>query len=472
MSKLIWFRRDLRLYDNPALHQACQDQDEDVIAIYFITPLMWKTHDEAACKIEFILQGLHYLQQELAELNIPLLTLTLEKSQHFAPTLLDICNQNDVSSLFFNKEYEVDEQNRDNAVEKLLTVYDIKTYSFDDQCILPPGSVKKSDNNFYSKFTSFKKTWLKKFMASNIRAFPKPLKQKISSLKSPPIPKEIDGFTTSIDISLWNAGEKAANKRLNDFIQTHLLNYKDQRDFPALSATSSLSPYLATGMLSAKHCFLTALAENQGEVDSGNPNILTWMNELIWREFYRHILVAFPKVCRHQPFQDKTNAIRWHKSETLLAAWQQGKTGFPIVDAAMRQLNATGWMHNRCRMICAMFLSKNLFLDWRLGERYFMQQLIDGDLASNNGGWQWSASVGTDAAPYFRIFNPISQSQRFDPQGEYIRQYCPELAVLDNKAIHDPHTYAPELMKTIDYPLPIVDVKQSRLDAITAFKAL
>ncbi|ERI52767.1 hypothetical protein N878_17765, partial [Pseudomonas sp. EGD-AK9] len=214
-----------------------------------------------------------------------------------------------------------------------------------------------------------------------------------------------------------------------------------------------------------------ALRANRGEFDSGNPGAVTWINELLWREFYKHILVGYPRVSMHRAFRQETEALPWRDAPDELAAWQQGRTGLPIVDAAMRQLRATGWMHNRLRMIVAMFLTKNLLIDWREGERFFMRQLIDGDLAANNGGWQWSASTGTDAAPYFRIFNPISQSQKFDPDGHFIRHWVPELAGLNKRDIHDPAALG-GLLAPAGYPRPIVDLARSRERALAAFKHL
>ena len=193
-----------------------------------------------------------------------------------------------------------------------------------------------------------------------------------------------------------------------------------------------------------------------------------WLDELLWREFYQHILFDFPQVSKHLPFKSSTQNIPWRDDLIALEQWQQGKTGIPIVDAGMRQLLATGWMHNRVRMICAMFLSKNLLIDWRKGEQWFMQHLIDGDLAANNGGWQWCASTGTDAVPYFRVFNPISQSLKFDPNGDYIRQWVPELTDLDAKTINEP--YAHTKIQNLDYPMPIVELKSSRTRAIETFK--
>ena len=195
-----------------------------------------------------------------------------------------------------------------------------------------------------------------------------------------------------------------------------------------------------------------------------------WLDELLWREFYQHVLYDFPKVSKHLPFKDETRHLKWENNEKDFKAWTEGKTGIPIVDAGMRQLLSTGWMHNRVRMICAMFLTKNLLVDWRKGEQFFMQHLIDGDLAANNGGWQWSASTGTDSVPYFRIFNPITQSERFDPKGDYIKKWIPELKQLNEKQIHDPYSKNPNMR--LDYPKPICDLKKTRQRALEAFKSL
>ena len=265
----------------------------------------------------------------------------------------------------------------------------------------------------------------------------------------------------------WPIGESAAHKRLEQFCENKLSDYKKKRDFPALASTSQISAYLAQGILSSNQCLHLMFDALQVDTISqlcSHAGAACWLSELVWREFYQYIAYHFPRVCQHQPFKSVTKKIIWTQNAEHLKAWQSGKTGIPIIDAAMRQLNQTGWMHNRLRMLVAMFFSKNLFLDWRLGEHYFMQQLIDGDFASNNGGWQWSASTGTDAAPYFRVFNPIAQSKKFDPHGEFIKRYCPELAMLHAKQIHQPNT------QDLDYPPPIVDLNATRADAIAAFK--
>ncbi|MDO9320458.1 MAG: FAD-binding domain-containing protein, partial [Pseudomonas sp.] len=237
---------------------------------------------------------------------------------------------------------------------------------------------------------------------------------------------------------------------------------------------SQLSAYLAAGVISPRQCLHAALSNNRGEFDTGNPGAVCWINELLWREFYKHILVGYPRVSRHRAFRPNTEAVAWRNAPDELAAWQAGRTGIPIVDAAMRQLLTTGWMHNRLRMIVAMFLTKNLLIDWREGERFFMRHLIDGDLAANNGGWQWSSSTGTDSAPYFRIFNPQRQSERFDAEGRFIRHWLPVLAEVGKKDIHNPSALSQYggLFGRPDYPKPIVDLSKSRARALAAFKQL
>lgn len=220
-----------------------------------------------------------------------------------------------------------------------------------------------------------------------------------------------------------------------------------------------------------RQCLNRLRAEHPNLLEQSDGGAFTWLSELIWREFYRHLLVAWPRLCKHRPFVGWTQQVQWRQDEKALTAWQQGKTGFPIVDAAMRQLNGTGWMHNRLRMICASFLVKDLPIDWRAGERYFISQLLDGDLAANNGGWQWAASTGTDAAPYFRIFNPTTQGERFDTQGTFIRQWVPELAEVPERDIHQPHRWAQREGRRLDYPTPMVDHKQARQMTLEAFEA-
>lgn len=471
MRCLMWFREDLRVSDNMALHYACASANDGVIAIFLITPDIWQRHDVAACKIEFMLRGLHELQTELAQLNIPLLIHYVKADQELPHILLKLAQQHHVTRLFFNKQYEIDESRRDQKVILTLEQQGIKVYSYHDQVIAEPGSIVNQQGNYYKVFTPFKNAWLMAVQAKGYTIYPKPKSQKLLSLPPDVLPEKIAGFQSNIAPDLWQAGEAIAKQKLYDFARQKLTAYQATRDFPAKAGTSQLSPYLNSGMLSIRTCLKTAQEANNGLFVSDHGGTTTWINELIWREFYRHILVTFPRVSMHRPFKLETEQLNWSNNPTHFQAWQAGQTGYPLVDAAMRQLSQTGWMHNRLRMVVAMFLSKTLFIDWRWGEKYFMQHLIDGDLASNNGGWQWSASTGTDSVPYFRIFNPILQSERYDPMGKFIRSYCPELAQLNNKQIHFP--YASGLIQQkLDYPRPIVDHASHKQEVLTAFKQL
>eukprot|EP01117_Protostelium_nocturnum_P014500 TRINITY_DN5521_c0_g1_i2.p1 TRINITY_DN5521_c0_g1~~TRINITY_DN5521_c0_g1_i2.p1 ORF type:complete len:331 (+),score=98.83 TRINITY_DN5521_c0_g1_i2:1020-2012(+) len=253
---------------------------------------------------------------------------------------------------------------------------------------------------------------------------------------------------------------------------TRLKEYRVGRDQLSVNGTSRLSPYLAAGVISSRECVNRARELNGNSLDAGGREngISCWIEELAWRDFYSHVLAAWPRVSMGRAYNLNTEAIVWEKDEKNIQAWKEGRTGFPIVDAAMRQLNETGYMHNRCRMIVASFLTKDLMVDWRIGESYFMLQLIDGDLASNNGGWQWSASTGTDPQPYFRIFNPSSQSEKFDPEGVYIKHWLPQLKNLTGKKLHDPYKWSNEERKSLKYPAPIVNHAESRARALRRYK--
>ena len=467
----MWFREDLRMHDNTALYHASCKAKRGLIAIYIISTDAWKAHDVAACRIDFILRNLKELETSLRSLNIPLLIIRSD-FRTIPENLLKICAEHEIDAVYFNQQYEVNEARRDLAVENLLRKSSVKIFSYTDQVILAPGEVLTAKGNYYTVFTPFKKSWIKQFTKQQLIVSPTPKKQSRLNVKSHDIPNRIDNFTCTIASNLWPAGEKQAQQRLANFIDNKINNYAKSRDFPALNGTSSLSPYLTSGVLSPRHCLQAALSINNQQIHEGNLGIITWINELIWREFYKHVLHGFPRVSMHQAFKLETEKLRWNNNSAQLDAWQQGQTGFPLIDAAMRQLKTIGWMHNRLRMVVAMFLVKDLLIDWRLGEKYFMQNLIDGDLSANNGGWQWAASTGTDAVPYFRIFNPISQSVKFDPYGEFIRSYCPELAKLDDKHIHEPSKLNPTLFKQLKYPAPLVDHNQARQRFLQAFKRI
>ncbi|MDC7826221.1 deoxyribodipyrimidine photo-lyase [Pseudomonas sp. BLCC-B13] len=471
MRQLIWLRSDLRLHDNTALSAAMAAGP--TLAVYLISPEQWREHDDAACKVDFWLRNLAALHTQLAALNVPLLVRQAPHWRNAPQVLGALCREQAIDCVWVNEEYGINEQARDRAVQQHLRQQGVNLRSCLDQLFFAPGSVLTQAGNYFQVYSQFRKACYRNLHTAIPPLVPTPQPQAPLPVASDALPLAVDGFATPAPAlrELWPAGEDAALRRLADFAEERMAGYQERRDFPAVDGTSQLSPYLAAGVISPRQCLDAALRINQGEFDSGNPGAVCWVNELLWREFYKHILVGYPRVSRHRAFRLETEAVPWRDAPRDLEAWQQGRTGIPIVDAAMRQLLATGWMHNRLRMVVAMFFTKNLLLDWRLGERFFMQHLIDGDLAANNGGWQWSASTGTDAAPYFRIFNPISQSQKFDPDGRFIRTWVPELAGLNKRDIHDPSAMG-GLFGIAEYPRPIVDLARSRERALQAFKNL
>jgi deoxyribodipyrimidine photo-lyase len=470
---LIWFRSDLRVTDNPALHHACAGADRGAIAVFLVCGSQWRDHDWADIKVGFLLRTLESLSGELEALRIPLLVRDVPRFEDAPETLLDLARRHRCDGLHFNREYEINERERDDRVTEAFAREGLDVLAFTDQTILPPGAVRTGTGTFYTVYTPFRKAWTERIRDAGVPApLGRPARRAEIPVKPDAVPSAVDGFDPGADQpDRWPAGTRAAPSRLRAFVKGALDSYAAQRDLPGVDGTSSLSPYLAVGAISARQCLAAAVEANDGRLDGGRPGPDTWIGELIWREFYRHVLVGYPRVCRHRAFREQTDRLDWRDDADHFEAWCDGRTGFPIVDAAMRQLNETGWMHNRLRMVAAMFLAKDLFLDWRLGERYFMRRLVDGDLASNNGGWQWAASTGTDAVPYFRVFNPTSQSRRFDADGAFIRRWVPELAGLDAKSIHEPHARG-SLFDTVDYPEPIVDHAKARDRVIGAFKAL
>ena len=468
MKSIIWFRNDLRLDDNPSLREACKNSSE-LHAIFLYSYDQLEKHNEANVKIDFLIKSIQSLNASLQKLNIPLTIINSEGFEQDPDIILNLAKERNIEKVFINKQFGNDEQNRDKRARELLIAASIKTEFFNDQIVYEAGSIRTGQDNPYSVFTPFKRKWVESFDMEFLDIDFDYAPQKNIDLKS-----NFDSFDFKheiehkADMSLWPAGEEHALNRLVDFLENRAVNYSKDRNDPIKDGTSRMSPYLALGVISSKRCILEGLKLNNFEFNSGNSGITKWIDEIVWREFYRNIMFSFPKVGRNQPFQDFSKSIQWRFEETELHAWKTGMTGFPIIDAAMRQLLHEGWMHNRLRMVVAMFFTKNMLHDWRLGEAYFMQNLIDGDFSSNNGGWQWSSSTGTDAAPYFRIFNPITQSTNFDKEGLFIKKYVPELKDLDKSVIHDPPK---EHRKYCGYPDQILDLKTSRLRAIDAFKA-
>lgn len=468
-THLVWLRNDLRINDNYALHAACRNGKASVMALYIATPKQWQQHDVAPKQAAFIYQSLQQLQQSLAERGIPLHYHQCDDFAASVDYLSEFCQQHQVDSLFYNYQYPLNERERDAAAERVLNQLDIACQGFDDSLLLPPGSVQSGSNGMYKVFTPFSRAFVRRLQQELPECVPAPtaregtLPEKMSPLEPFDYPQE------AFDHSLFAPGEKGALARLREFCKQPVSDYHSGRDFPSLDATSRLSVYLATGVLSPRQCLHRLLREHPDALNNGKTFI--WLNELIWREFYSHLIVAWPSLCKHQPFIAWTKKVEWQDNEALFYAWQKGQTGYPIVDAAMRQMNKLGWMHNRLRMITASFLVKDLLVDWRKGERYFITQLLDGEYAANNGGWQWAASTGTDSAPYFRIFNPTTQGERFDKEGAFIRRWLPELNEVPDSDIHAPHQWAQKNQKTLDYPLPIVEHKEARKKTLEAFEA-
>lgn len=471
MRSLVWFRRDLRVADNNALFHASRQSTAGVIGLCLLTPGQWKEHHDASCKVKFWLDNLAALSVELAKLRIPLRIEIADTFADVPKTISEFAKQHQCSTVFLNREYEVNELRRDNQVALACEQAGIGVRRFHDRVIVPPREITTKEGKFYSVFTPYRRVWDKKALEF-AKEVSKPTKQPDLDIKPSKIPSKIHGFDfTDSRGDLWKPGEMEAQDRLRNFAKK-IDAYNDARDVPSINGTSLLSPYLAAGVISPRQCLSAAVAANRGKIEGGGGPT-TWISELAWRDFYMHVMVACPRVSMHQPFKLKTNALKWRTNESDFEAWTQGQTGYPIVDAGMRQLNQTGWMHNRLRMVTAMFLTKNLLIDWRWGERYFMQHLIDGDLAANNGGWQWSASTGTDSVPYFRIFNPFSQSKRFDPDGNFIKKMCPELGAVPKSALHDPDKLTASIRELgLDYPPLVVDYKHGRERALTAFKSL
>ncbi|UJF16968.1 deoxyribodipyrimidine photo-lyase [Vibrio sp. SS-MA-C1-2] len=479
---LVWFRQDLRLDDQLALlaaYQRAKEQHTSIIALYIASPQQWGSHHVAPIQVDLIARRLRHLSDDLARLNIPLIFKRCDNYQQIPAIVAKLADQQGVTDLFYNRQYEYNELMRDHNVDECLTAADIAVHHFDDLLLLPPGSVTTGSGEMYKVFTPFKKRALSLLAETEFDSLKhslspqRPLSFKGSDIESiildyqdEQFPIDNHGAMSSIN---WFAVEDKIADHLMAFCQERAVDYQRDRDFPAIDGTSQLSPYLAIGALSIRRCYQQLLSYNQcSDDDLGGA---TWLSELLWREFYKHLSFAYPRLSKGKPFHLWTDNIQWQGKTSDFIAWQRGETGFPIIDAAMRQLNSTGWMHNRLRMITASFLTKDLKIDWRQGEHYFSSKLIDGDFSANNGGWQWAASTGTDAQPYFRIFNPTTQGERFDPKGEFIRQWIPELAEVPDKFIHTPHIWSENATIPLDYPLPIVDHKAERLSAIAMFKA-
>ncbi|MBA4501316.1 cryptochrome/photolyase family protein [Marinobacterium marinum] len=451
--QLVWLRNDLRLVDNPALSAACAT-GEPVMVVVCLTPAQWAAHNESAARINYWQARLEWLERQLSAGGIEVRRLMLEYFADCPPAILQQAKALRANAVHFNYEYPLNEQQRDRAACQLLAAEGIVARGHHGDLIIPPGRVMTGQGTPFKVFTPFSRAWMRVLLQVLHDPLPAPVGASVEPQAGSALPWPLVGEQATP----YPVADSQLSAQLYRFVHEREPDYRRWRDFPARHATSGLSAALTIGALSARQCL--AALKQAASADEWQQS--TWLNELIWREFYRHLLVAFPDLSRLAPFRPEVEArIGWLNNDAAFAAWKVGETGFPIVDAAMKQLLATGWMHNRLRMIVASFLTKLLRVDWRHGEAYFMSKLIDGDFASNLGGWQWSASVGADAAPYFRIFNPRLQSEKFDPDGEYLATWLPELRQLSPQARHEPGAG-----QAYGRPAPIIDYRQARQAAL------
>lgn len=470
-AALMWFRRDLRVGDNAALYAALKASRRVYCVFVYDTEILDVLPSRADRRVEFIVQSVDELGRELAARGGRLIVLH-GSARAEIPRLAAVLG---VQAVYANHDYEPAALARDAAVAQALHPCEFLTRK--DQVIFEKDEILTQGGTPFSVFTPYKNAWLKKLDPFFVK--PYPVEQYAGHLaKAPGKHKTLSlndlGFSaTNLQALGVAGGVMAAQKLLADFAP-RMARYRDARDFPAKKGPSYLSVHLRFGTISIRELARTAW---QSVREGGGEGAATWLSELVWRDFYFMILHHHPRVV-DRAFKPAYDAIRWPNDKALFEAWCAGRTGYPIVDAAMRQIKQTGYMHNRLRMIAASFLVKDLLVDWRRGEQYFADHLNDFDLSANNGGWQWAASTGCDAQPYFRIFNPVTQSEKFDADGAFIRRYVPELARCDARSIHAPWTMSPDAQRAAgvvigsDYPAPVVDHATARLQALELFKAV
>ncbi|TFK29384.1 Cryptochrome/photolyase FAD-binding domain-containing protein [Coprinopsis marcescibilis] len=529
-----WMRMsDMRVTDNRALSQASEQacrHNIPLVVLFIVSPQDYKAHDRSARKIDFALRNLSSVKTRLEELHIPLKAVTIARRKNVPSNMLSLMASLGATQLFANIEYEVDELRRDIELCQLAKKQQTKIRLFHNKSIVEPGIITSKGGKPYAVYSPYQKQWISVVNAAiaryleeakhpeanqpSIRSCP-----KLGELFNSALPVSVAGFELEDDDAtamkeLWPEGEDKAKEVLRRFMKTksrtsqleangplshgaetdhkhnRMSEYHLERDRADKDTTSRLSPYLSLGVISPRAVLRALLLESGSQkVDnSSNTGAGRFVQEMAWRDFYTDVLASFPRISMGRPFIEKFSAVVWENHQApnkanldqsvrdqdseAVRRWKAGMTGVPIVDAAMRCLNKMGWVHNRVRMIVAMYLTKHLMIDWRIGERYFMEKLIDGDLSSNNGGWQWSASTGVDPCPYFRIFNPHTQSSKEsltlrNPKGDFIRHWVPELRRVYGPDLHNPSI---SIAKRLEYPIPIIEHKAGRERALRRFK--
>ncbi len=453
---LHWFRSDLRVRDNTALRAAASGAERLACVFVFDRRLLASAGPP---RVRFMLDCVRRLGRDLAQRGSLLLVRVGDPSREIP----HLAGELRAGLVTWNRDYGPFARARDQAVERALGASGVRVETFKDRVVFEADEIRTRAGRPYSVYSPYRRAWWERFRAS-------PAEPRAAA-KLPPPPAGVDaGREPALDLArdqtrIPTGGSAAAERRLDAFLGNAIGDYGWKRELPAVDGTSRLSPHLRFGTISVRTCLSLALEAARTEPPLAQ-GVAKWADELVWREFYSAILAENPRVLRGA-FRPELAEIAWEDDPAGLRAWCEGRTGYPFVDAAMRELDATGWMHNRARMVVASFLCKDLLIDWRNGERWFMQRLVDGDPASNNGGWQWAASTGTDAQPYFRIFNPVTQGERFDPDGEYVRRWVPELRGLPGSRAHRPWESP---LEATGYPAPIVDHAAARARALTRYR--
>ncbi len=476
-NALVWFRRDLRDFDHAALYHALKQSTQVYCVFIFDTDILAKLNNKQDRRVEFIWESVRELKAALQK-NGGDLTVKHGSALTLIP---ELALQLNIHAVFANRDYEPNAVARDADVAAQLAKDHIEIHDFKDQVIFEKNEVLTLNNKPYSVFTPYKNAHLKKLNDFYLKPYPvdRYIHNLAKCLPSELISLESLGFERSNLSTMRLPTGMHGGKQLFEDFENRMHQYKEGRDFPAIKGVSYLSVHLRFGTVSIR--YLARTARNMASYGANNVGFArvgceVWLNELIWRDFYFQILHHNPQVAFGRAYKSEFENLAFPNDENLFQAWCTGNTGYPLVDAAMRQLNQTGFMHNRLRMVAASFLVKDLLIDWRWGERYFAEKLIDFDLSANNGGWQWAASTGCDAQPWFRIFNPVTQSERFDASGKFIRKYVPELVSCTDKEIHAPWLIPPLRQESIgiligkNYPLPVVDHATQRALALDLYK--